>query len=236
LYFHGKNLTARRWLQNFVASFVERDLLQVLGHDIQPVLMHRFMRMLSHLHGQILNVADLARAVDVSSQTVNKYLNLLEGAFFTFRLEPFFVNVGKRLIKSPKFYYRDSGFYHAIARVNSLDDLLGSPYAGASWEGYVIEQVRRVGGSDWEYYFYRTHQGAEIDLVLVTPRGKLVAVEIKYSNAPTPTKGFHISTEDLKPDFKFVVTPESDTYTRSDGSKVCGLFNFLTVEMPPLAS
>lgn len=228
--------TSRRWLQNFVASFVERDLLQVLGHEVQPVLMHRFMRMLSHLHGQIVNVADLARSMDVSAQTVNKYLHLLEGAFFTIRIEPYFVNVGKRLIKSPKFYYRDSGLYHAIARFNSLDDLLGSPYAGASWEGYVIEQVRRVGGRDWEYYFYRTHQGAEIDLVLVTPREKLVAVEIKYSNAPTPSKGFHISTDDLKPDFKFVVTPESDTYTRSDGSKVCGLLNFLTVEMPALAT
>lgn len=226
---------AKYWLDHFITAFVERDLRQVLGWDVQVPVMSRLLRMLAHVNGKILTIVDLANNLNVSVQTVNKYLFLLDGAFFTTRIEPYFVNIGKRLVKSPKFYFRDSGFFHALARITHFEDLLSSLYMGASWEAYVVEQVRRVGGNKWEYYFYRTQQGSEIDLILITPRGKIVALEIKYSNAPSISKGFYISCEDLKPDFRYVLTPESETYNTAEGIRICGLLSFLMVEMPQLA-
>ncbi len=226
---------ACRWLGHFTTTFVERDLSRVLGWEVQAPVMLRFIRMLAHLHGKILNISDLSNSLDTSKQTVNKYLRLLEGSFLAAQLEPYFVNIGKRLTKSPKFYFRDSGFFHALARFRSLDDLLGSPYVGASWEAYVIEQIRRTGGREWEYYYYRTQQGAEADLLLITPRDKIAVVEIKYSNAPAISKGFYISAADVKADFRFVITPESDAFNTAEGVRICGLLAFLTEEMVRMA-
>ncbi len=226
---------SRRWLENFTKTFIERDLRRVIGYEVDAAAMGRFVRMLGHLHGHILNVADLSRSMDISVQSVNKYLNLLDGSFLTTRLEPWFINIGKRLTKAPKFYFRDSGFFHALARVPDADGLLASPFVGASWEGYVIEQIRREAGPDFHLFYFRTHNGAEVDLILETPDGKIAAIEIKFSNAPSISKGFFQACLDLGPDFKFVVTPESAAFTRDPEITVCSLAYFIKEVLPKMA-
>lgn len=226
---------SNRWLENFAKTFVERDLRNIIGFDIDPQTMNRFIRMIANLHGQNFNIAEIARSMDLSVPTVNKYLHVLEGSFFMIRLEPYFRNLTKRLVKSPKHYFRDSGFLHSIVRIPDMEALYTSPLLGASWEGYVIEQIRRIAGNQWNYFFYRTNQGAEIDLLLETPAGKFVAIEIKYSNTPTISKGFYQSCEDLKPDYKFVITPDSDSYLRDENVRVCSLLHFLINEIRGLA-
>jgi uncharacterized protein len=223
---------SKRWLENFTRTFVERDLRRVIGYEVDVTTMSRFLRMMAHLHGQILNVAEVSRSMDISVPTVNKYLSLLDGSFLTHRLEPFFRNLGKRLTKSPKFYFRDSGMCHALTRISDMEALYASPSVGASWEGYVVEQIRQVCGREMNCFFFRTQQGAEIDLLLENQAGKLSAVEIKFSNAPVISKGFYQSCEALKPDFRFVITPTSESYLRDSNIRVCGLHHFLTVELP----
>ena len=132
--------------------------------------------------------------MDMSVQSINKYLYLLEDSFLTQKLEPYFRNLGKRLTKSPKFYFQDSGFHHALVRIADIEALYASPQIGASWEGYVIAQIRRVARKKHNYFFYRTQHGVEIDLLLETPSGKLAAIEIKYSNSPSISKGFYHMT------------------------------------------
>ena len=139
--------------------------------------------------------------------------------------------MGKRLTKTPKFYYRDSGFYHAVARLRDREDLYSHPAVGESWEGYVIEQIYRVAGKQCEYYFYRTSSGAEVDLLLITPRSGIICIEIKYANAPNISRGFYNSIEDLKPERSYVITPDSESYFRSDGVHVVNIYDFLTIEL-----
>ncbi|MEM6316121.1 MAG: ATP-binding protein [Bacteroidota bacterium] len=220
-----------RWLENFRRTFSERDLRE-LGYEIPPARIMLLLKMLSHLNGQILNVAQLAGSMGISQPTVKRYLDLLEGGFIINRLQPYFINVGKRLVKSPKVYFRDSGFFHEVANIYDLESLYGNPSVGNSWESYVIEQIRRAVSSRWEFYFYRTHNGAEIDLILITPKGKMACIEIKYSNAPSVSKGFYNSVADLKSDYQYIITPESETYLKRDNVLVCNLVHFLTVILP----
>ena len=133
----------------------------------------------------------------------------------------------KRLVKSPKIYFRDSGLLHRASNVGSESALHNHILAGASWEGYVIEEVRKRTRHRWEYYFYRTQKGAEADLVLLAPNGNRAIVEIKLSNAPSVSRGFYETAQDLLPDFKFVITPDSRQYTRDDGTEVLPLRTFL---------
>ncbi len=223
---------SKNWLAQFSTTFVERDLVRVIGKEANAANMLRFIRMLGHLHGQMLNIAELGNNLNLAAQTVSRYLDLLEGSFLIRRLAPFFVNSGKRLTKTPKFFYRDSGFYHAIARLRDREDLFASPAVGASWEGYVIEQVHQIGGKRFEYYFYRTSAGAEVDLLLVTPRNEKICIEIKYSNAPIISRGFHNCIEDLRPAKSYVITPDSEKYARPDGITVIGIDAFLRGELP----
>lgn len=225
---------AKNWLTQFSTTFVERDLAKILVKEVNAANMLRFARMLGHLQGQMLNISNLGNSMNLSSQTISRYLNLLEGSFLTRRLEPFFVNVGKRLTKTPKFYYRDSGFYHAIARLRDREDLYTSPAIGASWEGYVIEQIYRVAGKQCEYFFYRTANGAEVDLLLLSSRNEKICIEIKYANAPVISRGFFNCIEDIKPTHAFIITPETERYSRSDGVTIIGIFEFLTQVLPDL--
>lgn len=225
---------ASNWLQQFSTTFVERDLAQVLGKEVNRSNMLRFIRMLAHLQGQMLKITDLSNSMDIATQTVSKYLNLLQGAYLVRQLEPYFANTGKRLTKTPKFYFRDSGFYHSLARMKDREDLYAHPDVGASWEGYVIEQIYRVAGKNCEYYFYRTAVGAEVDLVLITPKNAKVCIEIKYSNAPNISKGFFNSIADLKPAYSYIITPEAEPYRRSDGIQITNIGYFLQEELPKL--
>ena len=222
---------AKNWLMQFTTTFVERDLARVLGKEANAANMIRFVRMLGHLQGQMLNVSDLGNSLNLATQTVSRYLDLLEGAFLTRRLEPYFANIGKRLTKTPNIYYRDSGFHHAVARLRDREDLYSSPAIGASWEGYVIEQIYRIAGKQCEYFFYRTAAGAEVDLLLLTPRNEKVCIEIKYANAPVISRGFYNSLEALKPKHRYVIVPDAESYRRSDGVMVVSLFEFLRSEL-----
>jgi len=224
-----------RWLSNFVQTYIERDI-RALGYELSGPVLSKLLSMIAHLNSSILNVSDLSRSLAVSQPTVNRYLDLLEGSFVIRRLHPYFANVSKRLVKSPKLYVRDSGLLHQLAQIVGYDGLLGHPVVGSSWEGYVIEQTRRVVGNDWSFYYYRTSAGAEIDLLLLAPNGKKVAVEIKFSNAPTVSKGFYQSIADIKPDFAFIVIPEGESYPKAEGIWVSNLTDFLTQRLPLIHS
>jgi uncharacterized protein len=218
---------AARWLDGYFRSFIERDLRLLFHQDIAPENMRRFLLMLSHLHGQVLNISGLAASMGISTITANKYLDILEGAFWVRRLPPWYANLGKRLVKSPKLYFRDSGLIHRLWGLNTADGLLAHPALGASWEGYAMEQVRQVLGPRWEVFYYRTQVGAESDLLLVSPTGRRYCVEIKASNTPVISKGFFQSVADLKPDAQYILVPEAAPFVRSDGIEVCGLEAFL---------
>ena len=192
--------------------------------------------MLAHIHGGVLNASDLSRSLDLSHPTINAYLDVLEGGFIIHRLRPYFVNVSKRLTKSPKIYIRDSGILHSLVRLNQFEQLQENPLIGASWEGYVIEQIKRVAGNEWEYYFYRTHNGAEIDLLLIATNGKMATIEIKYSTAPVVSRGFYESNEDIKPHFKYIIIPTGTSYLKNQSIKVISLYEFLTIELAVIAS
>jgi len=224
---------AFRWLGQFTQTYIQRDLRE-LGYDISTATLTRLLTMLAHLHGSVVNYSDLARSLGVSQPTVTRYLDLLEGSFLISRLPPFFKNLGKRLVKSPKLYIRDSGLLHQLARIREYDSLLGNPLVGASWEGYVIEQIRRSAGPDWQFYFYRTHLGAEADLVLVAPNGTLSCLEIKFSNSPVLSKGFYQSATDLEATHRYVIIPEGTAYPKAEGTIVMGLSEFLRTELPGL--
>ncbi len=226
--------TSNRWLDQYFRSFVERDLRILLKQDIEPENMRRFMLMISHLHGQTMNVSALAGSLGIATLTANRYLDLLQGAFWINRLQPWFANLGKRLIKMPKLYYRDAGLLHRLQGITESEKLQIHPLLGASWEGYVIEQIRLATQFRWQYFYYRTHAGAESDLYLISPTGKTWCIEIKAANTPIITKGFYHSVEDLKPDFKYVIVPgdtAQEIIIRSDGLRICPLEIFLNQEL-----
>jgi hypothetical protein len=228
------NELAQERLSQFIRTFAERELGS-LGQDVTPPQLMRLWQMLAHYHGRVMNVQDLSKALDMGARTVNRYLDLLEGGFMIRRLQPWYANLGKRLVKTPKVYLRDSGMLHTLLRLTTPDALIGHPGCGASWEGYVVEQMMRTAGSRWDYHFYRTQQGAEIDLLLTSPTGKRTAMEIKFSSAPAVSKGFYISLEDLKPDFAYIISPETEAYPKPGGVTACSLSHFLNDELGKIA-
>jgi hypothetical protein len=197
------------WRLDFIRSFLERDVPQ-LGIGIPAESLRRFWMMLAHFHGQIWNGADIARSLGASEGTVRRYLDVMTGTYLVRQLQPWFENVSKRQYKSPKVYVRDSGLLHALLGVETREDLLGHPRLGASWEGFALEQVLAVAG-DREAYFWGTHSGAELDLVLIR-RGRRYGVEIKYADAPGMTRSLHVALEDLGLERAFIVYPGSARY------------------------
>ncbi len=220
----------RTWMKNFVQTYLERDL-PLMGLTINPALMRRFWTMLAHFHGGVWNASNFAKSLELSVPTINRYLEFLEAAFIINRLQPFYFNIKKRLVKAPKIYIRDSGMLHYLAGIPTFDDLLGNILLGNSWEGYVIEQIRQIVPDEIELYYYRTHNGAESDLVLVKGHKPVACIEIKYAAAPKVSKGFLISVEDLGSNNNFIITPQSDTYPIRNNVLVCNLYNFLTEQM-----
>jgi hypothetical protein len=197
------------WRQDFIRTYLERDI-PALGPRIPATTLGRFWTMLAHLQGQLLNASAIGAGLDASSPTINRYLDLLVDLMLVRRLQPWFANVGKRLVKSPKTYVRDSGILHALLGISEFDALLSHPILGSSWEGFVIEQILSVAPKPVQPWFYRTSAGAEIDLVLEFPRG-LWAIEIKRSTSPVVSKGFYSACEDIDPIRKIVVhTGQSD--------------------------
>ena len=200
-----------RWRQNFVRTYLERDIPQ-LGPRIAAETLRRFWTMLAHHQGSLLNVAQLARNLGVDGKTAAAYLDLLTDLLLVRRLPPWHANLGKRLIKSPKVYLRDSGLLHALLQIGTKEALLSHPVVGASWEGFVVETLLTCAGTSTSGYFYRSSGGAEIDLLLVRPDGALWAIEIKRSLSPKLERGFHAACADLRPARKFVVYPGTERY------------------------
>lgn len=205
-----------RWRLDFIRSYLERDIPQ-LGPRIAAERLRRFWTMLAHHQGGVLNVAQLARSIGVDAKTAGSYIDLLVDLLLVRRLPPWHANVGKRLVKSPKVFVRDSGLVHALLGLASKDALVSHPVVGASWEGYVIEQLLGAAPEATAGYFYRTNGGAEIDLLLNLPGDRLWAVEIKRSLAPTLERGFHSACADLSPDHRVVVYPGDETYPLAPG-------------------
>jgi hypothetical protein len=192
------------WRRDFIKTYLERDI-PMLGPRIPAATLDRFWTMLAHLQGSIFNASQIARSLDVSVPTVSKYLDLMTDLLLVRRLQPWAGNAGKRLVKSPKVYVRDSGILHALLNLPVYNDLLGHPAAGGSWEGFVIENLLAASPEHVRPYFYRTSNGAEIDLVLEFAGNVTWAIEIKRNTVPTLSKGFYIACEDIKPAKKFVV-------------------------------
>lgn len=202
------------WRINAIASHVEVDLPQ-FGVNVAAPAMLRFWRMLAHYHGQVWTAADPARSLGVSEPTVRRYLDTLTETLMVRQLQPWHENLGKRQVKSPKVYFRDAGLLHALMDVESLTALLAHPRCGASWEGFALEQVLRLAKPD-EAYFWATHQGAELDL-LILKGARRVGVEFKRADAPAVTRSMRIAVQDLKLDALYVVYPGEHRFNLARG-------------------
>lgn len=209
------------WRDAFIRHFLNTDLAQ-LGINVEPELMRRFWRMLAHLHGQLFNASAIAASLGFAAATTTRYLDHLCNALVVRRLEPFHINVGKRLVKSPKVYVRDSGLLHSLLAIESVNDLLGHPSTGASWEGFVIEQIAAHLPSGASLAFYRTAAGAEMDAVVELGH-KRIGFEVKFSSAPKVSKGFWQAKADLQLAHSYIVAPVQEGWPVQEDVSVIGV-------------
>ncbi len=207
-----------RWREAFIATYLERDI-PALGPRIPATSLRRLWTMLAHLQGSLLNYSQLATSLAISGQLVHRYVDILCDLMLLRRLAAWHGNVGKRLVKSPKVYVRDSGLVHALLGLTNYESVLSHPVAGLSWEGFVIEQIMSAAPS-LDYSFYRTAQGAEADLVIDFRHGQVWVVEIKRSSAPTVSKGFHQAAVDVNANRKILVAPVEQSYQMKDNIEV----------------
>lgn len=213
----GNDQDSWQWRRSFIASFLERDLPS-FGVGVAPAAMQRFWAMLAHYHGQTWNASEIAGSMDVSAVTTKRYLDILSATFMIRQLQPWHENIGKRQVKAPKIYFRDSGIFHSLLGIRTEAELLTHPKLGASWEGYAIEEVLRHIAPD-QAYFWATHSGAELDLLLFQD-GRRIGVECKRSDAPKLTPSMRIALEDLRLDELRVIYPGSKTYPLADNIAV----------------
>jgi predicted AAA+ superfamily ATPase len=211
-----------RWRRDFIRAYLERDVPQ-FGPRIPAETLRRLWTMLAHNQGELLNAANLARALSIDGRTVARYLDLLVDLLLVRRLEPWHRNVGKRLVKAPKVYVRDSGLVHALLGLPGLDAVLSHPVVGGSWEGMVVESLIAAAPDGTEANFYRTATGAEIDLVLTPPGGEPWAIEIKRGSAPKLGRGFHLACEDIRPERRFVVYNGTERFPMGQETEAIGL-------------
>ena len=222
------------WLDSFITTYIEKDLPFLFDIKFSPTTMRKLWSMLAHLQGSILNAEKLGASLDITGTTTKRYLDYLEAAFIITRLQPYFVNIGKRLVKAPKIFINDTGILHFLLRIENEKQLTSHPNVGASWEGYVISQILYAKQNRIDMYYYRTQVGAECDLVLV--RGHIVkaCIEIKFSKAPVVSKGFYQSAEDLKCKNKFILCPADVDYIIKEGVRVINIHIFLLKYLPKL--
>ncbi|MBI4586311.1 MAG: ATP-binding protein [Planctomycetes bacterium] len=216
----GTDLESVRWREDFIQTFLERDLRR-FGVQVPPQAMRRFWHMAAHYHGQIWNASEIGRSLGEGHTTVKRHLDNLTGALVMRQLPPWFENLGKRQVKSPKVYLRDSGLLHTLLGVNSLSALEAHPKLGASWEGFAMEEVLRITG-DREAYFWATQSGAELDL-LVFSGGKRLGFEFKYADAPSITRSIKTAHQDLQLERLFVVAPGDKSYPLNDWAEVLSI-------------
>lgn len=212
------------WRENFLRTYVERDIPQ-LGFKIPALQLRRLLTMCAHNQGQLLNSSKLGESLGVTYQTIRRYIDLMEQTFIVHSLPPFEKNIKKRLVKSPKIYVRDSGLLHRLLQIDDFNSLMGNPVFGASWEGFVIENIIS-SLRDCKFSFYRSATGDELDLII--EKGKrTIAVECKASSAPNVTKGFWRAIETIQPDKTFIVAPVPTAYLFKNDVEVCGVSDFL---------
>mgnify|MGYP003610295250 CR=1 FL=1 len=217
-----------RWMDGFTRTFLERDI-PGLGSRVAPAALGRFWRMLAHFHGQTWNAAELARSMDVSVTAVNHYRDLLAGTFVVRVLPPWFENLGKRLVKSPKVYLRDSGVLHHLLGLGEMIELRTHPRYGASWEGFALEQTLVVHGQR-DAYFYGTQRGAELDLLLLR-HGRRWGFEFKCTDAPKTTKSMHVALEDLNLEHLWVVYPGTLCYPMAENITALPMRHIASIEL-----
>lgn len=219
----AKNDKSRNiWLTDFLRSYLERDLPQ-LGLSVSPLLMRRLLMMIGSIQGGIVNYSMLANSLGISQPTVSKAVDFLEQAFLIRRLAPYFVNIGKRLVKSPKIYIRDSGLLHHLLNIRTHESLLGHIVAGGSWEGYIIQEVVSQLPQDALPFFYRSQDGSELDLVIEQGTEIPLAIEIKLSDSPTLSKGNTVALNDLGNPPLLIVTPSATDYQLKTNVWVCSI-------------
>lgn len=217
---------AMDWLEDFIRTYLERDVPQ-MGFRVPAVRLRRLWTMLSHLQGETINYSKLSANLEIDGKTVRHYIDILTDLLLLRRIEPWHENVKKRLVKSPRFYIRDSGLLHRLLGIDSYDALLANPVLGKSWEGFVIETIHSVLPRRAETYFYRTTAGAEIDLLIKMPSSKVVAVEIKYGVAPTIPKHYSRTCDDVGASHKYIIYGGDDTFSVGDDVTVLSLSTFI---------
>jgi len=223
-----------RWTENFIRTYIERDLSLLFGVGLSEKTMRNFWYMLAANQGSIWSAEKYARALGVTSPTVKRYLDFMEGAFLVRSLPAWYVNANKRLVKAPKVYLRDSGLLHVLNRVHSATDLPLHLGVGASWEGYVIEQIHQHKPGHIDLYYYRTYHGAECDVLLMKGLKPVLAIEIKYSSNPSLAKGFYSVLDDLKLKHGHVIIPKEGLQQLNRQITCSGLEHFLTEVLPDL--
>jgi uncharacterized protein len=207
----------------FIQTYIEREL-PLLGLSASPTVLRNLLRMIGHINGNLVNYSDLSRSLGVDIGTIKRYIDYFENAFLIRRIEPYFINISKRIVKSPKIYIRDTGLLHALAGIENTENLEGFNGKGSSWEGFVIQQIVANLKNSVSYYFYRTQDGTELDLVLVKGLKPILGIEIKYSNAPKLSKGNKIASADLGDIPLLVVTPSvEEDYTIAENATVTNL-------------
>lgn len=212
----------KRWSLNYLQTFINRDLNE-LGLNTNANEFERLLYLLAHEHGSLFNASHLSKSLRITSPTVQRYVDILEQAFLIRSLRPYLANVKKRLVKSPRIYWRDSGHRHSLLGIDSYNALLLNPALGASWEGYAIEEVCRVAGEFVKPFFYRTAAGAELDLILELSPGRIIAFEFEFSSGPKLSKGTYNAIEDVRPEYTFVVVPQSQGYKVAENIEVIAL-------------
>ncbi len=220
------------WMENFIRTYIERDLIQ-LGFPGNSVNARRLWQMLAHLHGNILNYSELSRSIELDVKTVMKYVQFLEKAFLIQIIQPYFTNIKKRLIKAPKVYIRDSGVLHFFLGIENKEELFGHPKMGASWEGFVIEQIIANLRINRYIYFYRTHDGAELDLVVEKGGIPVAGIEIKYGSNFTPSRGNTEAIQTLNTKNNFIIVRENEDFMHKN-FRVCGIEIFLKKYLPEI--
>ena len=221
-YLADDDMRSMAWLEDLIRTYLERDIPH-MGFRIPATRLRRLWTMLAHLQGEPVNHAKLGGNLEIDGKTVSHYIDILVDLLLLRRLEPWYVNIKKRLVKSPRFYIRDSGILHRLLGINNYDALLSNPVLGKSWEGFVIESIHSVLPQHAETYFYRTAAGAEIDLVIKLASQEIWAIEIKYGVAPTIHRNFSRSCEDIHAQHKYVVYGGDDEFPVGDDVIVISL-------------
>jgi len=222
----SEDAASLRWRTNFISTYLEREIPQI-GPRIPAVLLRRLWTMLAYGQSGQINFAQLGANLDVTAPTAKRYVELLEDLLLLRTLRPWSGNIGKRLVKSPKVYIRDSGLTHALLNLTTMDDLLGHPVVGGSWEGFAIENLLFNLPESCTAWFYRTAAGAEIDLVIEKDANTRIAIEIKRSMTPSVTKGFHLGSEDIEATRNFVVYPGKDQFSVSKGITAISIIDMM---------